>query len=319
MAATKTQVDRFLRKMSNDAKKLPLIGKHFSRMGRIDTIINSPCPSQPWLFVSLLASAPDAIGFALVTLFKPTPNDYIMSRVGRGHRGATPNRTGYKKRQLDMYKGLSEKFDLHKFRAADGTQAAFLRGAELARLFGWYLTIIEATTAGTLRWVSQAYEMAGCDVPPICQMYATIDTNKNIIFQGAWIVLNTWDTVEAFNLPPFFFGRQAVRLGKKWTVGFEATAIDAPLPFPPATVSFRLKYLLKTGETFLPPQETYRRVDPITGAQTSGVAAQNSLIGDGVVGVQCEYRIDGSGAAIVTSAWFSYTETEEPNQVKPDP
>lgn len=321
MAATKDQVTAFLADLRKSTKNIPIIGKHVARMGRVHQIISQPCGDRPFMFLSYVASAPDALLFGLVTLFKPTHTDYMVSRFGRGHRGGGPRPKKYNKRQTDLYKGLNRIFNLQPFRAQNGLQAIMLRSVEILRLVGWYLTIVEAISGGLVRWVSQAYEMNGCPIPPLHSIDADVVPDTVILFQGAWLPLVEWDTVGQTGYPPgtTFGGTWPVSRTNAYNVQFEATAREPDIPnWPASTYEFRLLFLFGSSGVQEPEQiQFFRKNDD--GTQTTIVVTENPFFGGGPTGVICQYKITGSGAGIVTHGTFTYTDSENLNKLKPDP
>jgi hypothetical protein len=233
-------VNKFLRKLKKDAKNVPLVGKHVARIGRVAEILSIPCNRPiPEAIFAVTASLPDAIGFALFTLFKPTKTDYLISRFGKGQRHKPAGGGGGHKRGLDFYKGLSRLFQLNRILTQTGRDLLILRTIEYARLVGWYLTIVEATTAGLVRWVSQSYRLAGCDIPAEAGAHAIIIPPAALIFGGAWLPVTIWSWQDVWGTVRGMNGLR-ISKGKSFTVTFSIDWHPPRAPLENTTIAFRL-------------------------------------------------------------------------------
>lgn len=319
-SSNRNEAQKFFGQMYGQARGLPIIGKHLGRIGRILDIWASPCAPDPYLFLSYIASAPDAIGFAVATLFKPQETDYMASRLVGTHRRGQ-NLTGkYRRPEIDMYKNLATLTQFTKFRSSNGTEAGMITGIQLGRLAGWYLAVAEATTAGLLRWVSAAYTMAGCVVPPVKRLSAYIPEGTVIAFPNAWFPLTPWVTTQQIGFPPgfHFTGSMAPGNGLEWNVMFTATA-DKPNPtWPDTTYEFRLRWISEGKEHYSTPTETFTATNA-DGSQSTAIRLYWGYLAQNASGVACQYRMTGSGFGIIKSARFEFDAVENPNVMKPDP
>jgi hypothetical protein len=137
----------------NPVKKVPLLGKWYSRAGRTYQILSSPCNPEPSIAVyAAWVSLPRLVW----TLFKPDFIDLKYDQVKAGfHRH-----------------GRKGKFKIHtidvpKYPVPKGLGWAIFAGAEFAQRVGWYLCVIDATTEFAVNWSTLTYQYAGCVAPGI--------------------------------------------------------------------------------------------------------------------------------------------------------
>ncbi len=72
MAVDLKTAQRYAHQAYSLSKHVPIIGKHIGRIGRIVNIFNSPCSADSTtMFMAFIASAPDALLFAVSTAATP--------------------------------------------------------------------------------------------------------------------------------------------------------------------------------------------------------------------------------------------------------
>ncbi len=319
MAVSHAVASSFAHQAYKTATKIPIIGQHVARLGRIVDIVNSPCAADSsTLIVSFIASAPDALMFAATTLFKPTPRDFIAARLGSPHARA-PGGKGRKRLELDVARGIGELFGVEKFSSPSGLYGFALNAFQLTRMLGWYLTIAEATTAGLLRWVSESYQFAGCDVAPTVSCFAHVEPGSVILFGGTWLTLNEWTYDGGNGMTPGFGGLLPVPAGNEWQATFTATAKKPTPAWPETQYIFRLKFITSGGSFEIPPSNVYTKTNADGSQSTVNYYKNAQNINRGIIGVETQYFIQGSGAGIIESASFSFTGKPSLWDLKPDP
>lgn len=137
----------------NPVKKVPLLGKWYSRAGRTYEIWSSPCNPEPMIAVyAAWVSLPRLVW----TLFKPDFIDLKYDQVKAGfHRH-----------------GRKGKFKIHtidvpKYPVPKGLGWALFAGAEFAQRVGWYLSVIDVTTEFAVNWSTLTYQYSGCIAPGV--------------------------------------------------------------------------------------------------------------------------------------------------------
>lgn len=290
---------------------IPLIGPWTARLGKVNRILGYPCHPTPEIWIEAFAHASI---HGVLSVISPTCVDYLVSRFARprpgGRHGKPGGRIPRKPRiHMDIYKMLP----LQQF-TLDGVLGHYaLRTVELARAFGWYVALADATTDGLLNWTSLAYQWSGCDQPGSIGAQAHAVPGSVLLFQGAWLPVNNWIWDQHVGVATGPGGFVTPR-GKSTHVTWHVTS-HPPEDVPGcegATCRFRLVNVT-TGKTYEAPRV------PLNGGTTSqsgglldydaGEADNNSL--------RVEYFIEGCGFAIIDSGHITFTSNSVTSMFAP--
>lgn len=293
-----------LNKQLNKFAGIPLIGPWTSRIGKVNRILGFPCHPTPevWTEAFFYAGA-----HAILSLLSPTCMDYAMSRFGRqnprgrhGRPGGQPPRKP--KLGTDPYKMLP----LRKIALTDKGGLWALRGAELLRALGWYLTLIDATTDGLLNWTSLAYQWSGCDQPGSATAQAHAIPGNVLLFQNAWLPVTDWIWDQSLGI---IVSGSGFYIPRRKSVHVSWSMSSHPPDFIPGCEGSHTEFRLansRTGQTFDGGSfytESTRR------SQGGGLMDNNA--GDNEVDqMRVEYRISGCGYSIIDSGHMTVTAHE---------
>lgn len=290
-----------LNKQLNKFADVPLIGPWTSRIGKVNRILGFPCHPSPEIWIEAFVSA--AL-HGVLSIVSPTCIDYAMSRFGRqkprGRHGA-PGGPGPRKPRLhsDPYKVLP----LGKIGLTGKGGLFALRGAELLRALGWWLTIIDATTDGLVNWTSLAYQWSGCDQPGSTGAQAHAIQGNVLLFQNVWLPVTDWIWDQALGVIVHGEGFYVPR-GKSIHVSFSMST-HSPENIPAcqgATAIFRLANQ-RTGEKF--GATSYRNSS--TGVNTGGGLMDYNAGMNDADPMIVEYFISGCGYQIIDSGHMTVT------------
>ncbi len=289
--------------LANLASDIPVIGKWIGRVGKTLDILSAPCSPSPQIWIMAAFNAAPMIFYGFI---KPSPTDYLASRVGRGKKG---------------FKFDGNPYLPFRILGAGATDAAIIEGINILRRVGWYFTLADGLTGFGLNWTSLAYKWNGCSVPQGANGQSHIPGGDviSLLPAGSEIVTN-WNCDQAVGC---FCDPSGFDVPGDQIASASFSISQMPNKFPPLPDA-EASYELVNGSVPVAGQVITNGVDS-DGNKTTHIVYANGLgfnraWNKAISGGQYRVRLTkGFGVLQIASGTFTVTASPRNNAITPDP
>lgn len=278
---------------------LPLIGPWQAKLGRIDTILATPCAVTPMAFVKGgFQSAPHVIW----TLFKPDPIDSRYDLFGRPHR----------RKRRRRVRGAGKLDRLFNTNGAGVTNAFKIGG--LAQRAGWYMIVAEAYADLATNWTSAAYTYSGCDVN--IGLNGEYDPSTIIVGPQTHGTLGNWSW--SGSAPPIGVGPNGIFVPdqQNFTMGVHLSAGPASNGLKPQASITGVRVIDTLNPSSQPRYMTGSAGPTDDGYSAAALFAVKKAY-SGNANLVVQIAVSPGYCSIVSSGW--YCDTREGHGILPDP